>query len=175
MQEPKVFEGITERQIDKLFYFAQADPLVLQFTSDKERFGDRSLFNDWQKSKTVYTLSNDKQSFLGGIIWLEKKEIPQRSKLKPEDYPITIALRVYNPLRGKHLSLPFVTAALKDYFQKNPNINGVWLQTSYNNEALIKVFSKFNFVKVADADDKGKILMVAKKEQINVGREKFSI
>lgn len=159
-----IFKSINEVQTDELFYFAQNDPLVKRNTSDSERFNNRSLFREWLKEKTIYTLSDQAQSSLGGIIWLEKKEIPARSNLDPKDYEMTIAMRVYGQLRGHHLALPFGQAALKDFLQDSVNskLRGIWLQTSFDNEPLKKTFSQLGFEKIGEQNERGKILMVAR-------------
>lgn len=158
-REVFVFKGVSEKQIDELHQFAKNDDLVKYNTSDLTRFENRANFPTWQEEKTIYTLSDETQSYLGGIIWLEKKELPARSNLPKEDYELTIAIRIYGSLRGHGLALPFAKAVLKDFLKSN-QIQGIWLETSFDNLPTQKTFAKLGFVKVAEKDDRGKIVMV---------------
>lgn len=163
-----IYKSLTDSQIHELLYFANNDPLVIKFTSDKTRFLNKDVFSKWAIDKEVYSLSDETRSFFGGIIWIEKKPIPERAELDQEKYSLTTALRVYGKLRGQHLSVPFVVAVLKQYLKENNTNSNFWLETSFDNFALQKVFEKLGFLKVAEADERGKIVMISPENLVEV-------
>lgn len=154
-----VKKGITEKQIGQLIHFANTDPEVRKFTSDPERFRDRKAFEEWkEKGRAIYTLT-DKSGDLLGIVWFGKKELPAQKftqEFNSRDYTITFGIRIYGKARGKGLARPFMLEAFKRFSPKE----GVWLETSSENIAASRLYTKFGFQQVTEPDEGGKILMI---------------
>lgn len=143
-------KGITESQIDELIFYANNDPQIISFTSDKTRFADKKAFKLWLKKKPViYTLTNNTGRLLG-IIWFQRKiGIP--------GYDLTFAIRLYGKARGKGLSYGFMKQAFDDFKPQK-----VWLEVSIDNLPAVSLYKKFGFQQITDPNDKGKIIMVRK-------------
>lgn len=150
--------GTTEKQIGQLINFANTDPEVRRFTSDPKRFRDRKAFDRWRKKgRVIYTLTDENDDLLG-IIWLGKKEIPQRDfteNFDPQDYKVTFGIRIYGAARGKGLARPFMAETFNHFSPK-----GVWLETSGENIAAVRAYTNFGFRKITEPDESGKILMI---------------
>jgi len=140
--------GITDSQIDELIYFANNDPQIIAYTSDKTRFANRQAFDSWiiRRNPSIYTLSNNKDN-LCGLIWLEKD-----NKIPGFDY--TFAIRLYADARGKGLSYDFMKQAFDDLKPAK-----VWLECSADNLPAASLYKKFGFVQISEPDSNNKILM----------------
>lgn len=139
--------GISDSQIDELIYFANNDPQIFMYTSDKKRFATRNDYDIWQKrNPVIYTLSNKKGN-LCGIIWFQDKdEVP--------GYNITFAIRLYKEARSKGLSFDFMKKAFDDFKPQK-----VWLKCSADNVPAVSLYKKFGFVQVSEPDSSNKIIM----------------
>ncbi len=152
-------EGITEKQIRELLAYSQSDQEIRKFTSDPVRFKDRNAFNQWrQKGKLIYTLT-DVSGPLLGLIWFGEKACPFKEELGCQT---SFAIRIYGKARGKGLAIDFMKIAFSDYCRLHPETGGIWLETSVDNLAARKVYEKFGFQAVPEAEDKKKIIMTFK-------------
>jgi len=165
----KVCENITLRQISELIKFSNTDPVILSTTRDNERFKDKIAFNAWRaKRRKIYTLA-DEHKKLFGIIWFGIKSLPKNihyyTSLDTSRYTITLAIRFYEPARGKGLSNLFINKAwdlykeTKEYLD-NPN-KGIWLETNINNFPAISAYKNLGFKLVSKPDAvTGKVIML---------------
>jgi len=164
----RVYEGITDSQIDQLISYTQSDPLVSKFTSDRKRFLNRDMFTVWrEKKRSIYTLA-DQNGTLAGIMWFGRKEISPSVVVhiprKSADYGITFAIRLYQNARGKHLAgkfMRFVFQAFKQTatYQTIPH-NGIWVKTSVDNLPAVCAYRSLGFKEVSIPDEKEKIVMI---------------
>jgi ribosomal protein S18 acetylase RimI-like enzyme len=156
-------EGLTENQIAALIHFSNTDLLILDQTSDLERFGDRNSFNEWlSKGRTIYTLLDDSDELLG-IIWFGPKSLPENKNylenLDKSKFNMTFAIRLYEKARGRHLSRPFTNIALKK-FRKKVNFDNLWLETKEDNLAASSAYEKMGWRRVSEPDEENKVIYV---------------
>jgi ribosomal protein S18 acetylase RimI-like enzyme len=170
-----VLSEITDKQIDQLITYANSDQGVILNTSDPTRFKDKQSFERWKgKGRSIYIMTDqvDNGNLLG-IIWFGKDSLPDKDyqKILTDEerlkYGFTFAIRVYDKARGQRLSQKFMSAAFESFkntalFQESQN-NGVWLETSTDNFAAVSAYTKFGFKQVAGPDEKGKVIMIYKK------------
>jgi len=144
--------GITDSQIDELIYFANNDPQIIAYTSDKTRFANRQAFNSWvnRRKPIIYSLSNKKNN-LCGLIWFEKDN-------SIDGYEYTFAIRLYADARGKGLSLDFMNQSFDDLKPKS-----VWLKCSADNLPAASLYKKFGFIQISEPDSNNKIIMTLSK------------
>lgn len=136
-----VSKSITQDQIRKLIIRTQIDPQIKKYTHDSKRFKNLTTFRKWQKGKTIYTLSG-KNGELLGLIWFGKK----RNVLAP-GYAFTFAIRIYPPIRGKGYAFKFMKEVFTDFKHQD-----VWLTTRRDNLPAIRLYKKFGFRKIAEAE-----------------------
>jgi ribosomal protein S18 acetylase RimI-like enzyme len=148
--------NFTERQIQQLLYSSKKDPLILEFTSDKQRFADLVTFKKWSKKTPHKYIFTDENNDLFALVWFSHKKIPVAGY---KDYHWSLALRVYEKARGKGLAKEFMSVALKDFSNKFPD-RKIWLSTSFDNLAAIRTYKRFNFKQISKPNEDNKILMI---------------
>lgn len=168
---------ITLEQIEELIYFSNHDPEVIKDTSDFKRFADKEAFERWRaKGRALYILSNN-EGRLKGIFWVGLKLIPEKEFTKlvqPQDFGITVAMRIYGDVRAKGVGQPFAEASLREYFkQRKDDMNGFWLEASGDNLAIQRIFGKLGFEVATKEDINKKILMVCSGETLRRSLELF--
>jgi ribosomal protein S18 acetylase RimI-like enzyme len=166
---------ITDKQIDQLITYANSDQEVILNTSDPTRFKDKQSFDKWkEKGRSIYIMTDQVENGnLLGIIWFGKDHLPDKNypdNLTNDEksrYGFTFAIRVYDKARGLRLSQKFMSAAFDSFkrtnlFRESQN-NSIWLETSADNLAAVSAYTKFGFEQVAGPDEKGKVIMIYKK------------
>ena len=153
--------GLTKEQIRVLIQFANQDEKVKTYTFDPQRFKDKEAFNKWQKKgRSIYAMEGHDGRLLG-IAWFGKSIFPE-VKLRPEFkgldgnyYGITLAIRIYGEARGLNLAKKLTAAALTGYLKsddyKKDGGNGIWLETSQDNQAAVRTYLTL-FTQVTDAN-----------------------
>ena len=124
-----------------------------------------------EKKRNVYILTDVNQNLLG-FIWLGKSDLPsERSfteNIDPNDYGITFAIRVYEPVRGKNIALRFMEDVVKRFKESDVyssvSKKGMWLEVSLDNKVAIRVYEKYGFKRITEPDEKGKVLMILDKK-----------
>jgi ribosomal protein S18 acetylase RimI-like enzyme len=139
----RVSKGITAQQVEELIDLTGRDIDVQKYTRDSERFKNEDLFQKWKIGKTIYTLSDSKNSLLG-IIWFEKKVLPEAKEVH-----FTFAIRVYPPARGKGFAKNFMEEAFSDFGK-----SGIWLSTKEDNTKAVNLYKSFGFKILKVKDDR---------------------
>lgn len=129
---------LSEKNIKQLIKYANNDETVKKNTSDAKRFKDRESFENWfKKGRKIYSLVNENDDLMG-ISWFG-----------PEGEGFTFGLRIYGEARGKGLGYGFLKETMDDYmkeeeYQRALN-KDIWLETSKDNIAAIKIYEKLGF------------------------------
>lgn len=158
-----VVSGLTDADVASVIAYANTDPLLARFTSDKKRFKDTESFDLWkEKGRVIYSLHNSAGE-LAGILWFGTEELPTRARSLAANgqFDTTFAIRLYGDARGKRLANRFMQACFADVLIRYPEYTAAryWLQTSEENIAAVQAFKKFGFAQLTQPDEKGKILM----------------
>lgn len=156
LKEYSMSSHLNEKQVYQLLEFSRKDSLVKKFTSDAKRFKDRTAFNEWLDKTPDKFVFSDIKGNLVALLWFSHKKMPINSF---EGYDYSLAIRVYGPARGKGLAEKFLKTAL-DLFKDQFPDKKIWLSTSFNNQAAIKIYEKVGFKKVSEPNENGKILMI---------------
>jgi len=141
-------KGISQSQVQELLIYSKTDSQVIKNTHDTERFKNLESFKAWRPGKTIYILSDERKRLLG-IIWFEKKKIPEVPGIH-----YTFAIRTYRPIRGKGYAEKFMQKAFDDFGRQK----GFWLSTRKDNSTAIKLYEKFGFKMVNSKENR--IIMV---------------
>jgi ribosomal protein S18 acetylase RimI-like enzyme len=148
-----IYKGWNDTVASELAARSKEPEIVKWAPRDRnERFTNITAANNWHRegSRTVYTLHKD--SAVVGIIWFSYS-------LKPElqaDY--TLAVRMYDQVRGRGYTRAFMTA-VHDDFRKEYQGN-IWLVTDADNERAQKMYEHHGYRKVGI--DNGRTLMQQK-------------
>jgi RimJ/RimL family protein N-acetyltransferase len=145
-------KGISTNHIKQLIKYSNdpKDIPIFKYTSDHTRFANQKSFDEWfAKGRTIYTATDGKD--LVGIIWFGSKPIP----VDNYSHDTTFAIRIYPKARGKGLSFNFMDYAFKNYQPKN-----TWLECSADNNAAVKLYTKFGFQPITSPDKNNKIIMI---------------
>ncbi len=165
--------GLSESLIPQLIEYSTTDPFIIRYTSDSRRFKDEESYLMWRKKdRTVYSLTNEDGTMLFGIVWFGKETVPYLEfelieQMKPEDYGITIAKRLYGEKRGKGIAKDMMKTAFMEYLKTHlqDEQTGFWSVTSADNEINIKVNESFGFRRVSKPNN-NKILMTVSYEDL---------
>lgn len=164
----KISEGLTDSQIFDLINYSNTDPLIIETTSDKNRFKDINSFKIWvSKNRKIYALTDENEK-LHGIIWFGYKKLPSNVKLpngfKESNYRITVAIRIYKQLRGKGYANSFMTEALEKFkntmIYKNSPAKGIWIITNSDNIPALKAYEKFGFKKIETINEINRTVLI---------------
>lgn len=156
--------GISNKQINQLIVLTNNnDPQLHKFTSDFKngngRFASRANFDKWAKKKSDTYSLRDTEENLVGIVWFSKTQLELNSldimshiNIKPGDYIITFAIRLYGDARGKGLAISFFHEALKLYKQSKHFSNlpkkKCWLSVSSDNLPARTLYEKLGFTQI---------------------------
>ncbi len=168
--------GLSESLVPQLINYSNTDPFIRRFTSDTSRFRDEQAYLTWRKKdRTIYSLTSEDGAELVGIVWLGREVIPYLQfelleQIKPEDYGITTAKRLYGEARGKGIAKDMMRMAYTEYLKTHSQDDntGIWSITSTDNERNIRVNESFGFRRVSKPNSNGKILMVVSYEDLIV-------
>lgn len=166
VQAEFVIGGLSEDELRTVQVAARTDQQVIDFTSDPERFLDRTAAQNWLSKRRYICKLLGADGELLGLAWLGQKTIPEYAigapaLTQPERYSHTLSLRMYGDVRGKHLAGSFVQTALNAYLHSCGEIDpGFWAETSVANTALQRVIGRLGFVQVAQQGQKSKAVYV---------------
>jgi len=142
-------KGLSEKNIGQLIEYANGDEAVKKFTSDQKRFKDRESFENWlKKGRKIYCLVDEDDNLLG-ISWFGE-----------EGEGFTFGLRIYGEARGKGEGYGFLKETMDDYMKEEEYMKAsnkdIWLETSKDNIAAIKIYQKcgFDYEKEGTSPDK---------------------
>ncbi len=150
--------GLNKDQITQLQAYSldESDIDLQENTSDRQRFGEGSYEEWYDKDRTPYALL-DKEGKLAALAWfgpkplgrkslryLSEEERAEESKQEAGNWH-TIVYRSYNPYRGKGLMTPFMQYVIADYKKRYPAAK-LWAGVSTKNEASIGLAKRFGFV-----------------------------
>lgn len=156
-QEYLIKFGLNKNLIKQIIEYAHTDTEVQKNTADLNRFKDQIAFNNWLpiRKRFFYTLADHKDTLMA-LLWIDEKT---HSNLN--NYPLTFAIRMYPPVRGKGLAQEFVEKAFAHFkktgFYSKLAKKGIWLTTSTNNIAGQKLYQNLKFKPVSES--KGQVLM----------------
>ena len=166
--------GLSESLVPQLINYSTTDPFIRRYTSDTSRFRDEQAYLTWRKKdRTIYSLTNEDGTELVGIVWFGREVIPYLQfelleQIKPEDYGITTAKRLYGEARGKGIAKGMMRMAYTEYLKTHlqDKHTGIWSMTSTDNERNIRVNESFGIRRVSKPNSNGKILMVVSYEDL---------
>lgn len=153
----------------QLIQYSNSDPLILAYTSDKERFKDEESYSRWlEKDRLVYSLVNEEKTELLGIVWFRRKPLPTQGFefteiIKPGSYNITVAKRLYGELRNKGVAKKLMKMVFSEYIRtitQTGERNGLWSETSASNTSNINVNESLGFRRITGPNAENKILMI---------------
>lgn len=164
-----ITSGISNKQINQLIALTNSDDLQLhKFTADFKngngRFASRANFDKWAKKKSDIYCLQDTEENLVGIIWFSKirlelhnLELISHMDIKPENYTITFAIRLYSDARGKGLATSFFHETLKLYKQSKQFSSlpkkKCWLSVANDNFPARTLYEKLDFRQITTQPD----------------------
>lgn len=151
-----LWRTLTDEHQAQLLSFAHTDPLIVENTSDPERFASAEKLQHWLAGdRLIFALTpQENPSELAGLFWFSHEPFPlETADETAQNSTWTMAIRLYETARGKRLSLPFMQTAFEYFWREHPGEN-VWLSTNQGNEVSQKIYTQFGFEKVAHQDGK---------------------
>lgn len=148
----------------------------LKVTSDRERFGEGSYEEWYEKDRVPFALVYPKTGALAALAWFGPKPLGRKSikylsgvehsedeqKINSENWH-TISYRSYPPFRGKGLMKKFAGFALDQYAIRHPNAR-FWAGTNIENHASMKLALALGFKPDEKTSDPKKNWLVMVKE-----------
>lgn len=123
------------------------DPEIAHWTPDDAlgRFKDELNYTQWAKQGRII-VGLTKDEVLGGICFFGKKNTPCPL---PKTTDLTVALRMYEPMRGQKLALPFFRAAheIIDHYISSESS---WLSVRTDNARARHIYEKFGYKAVRE-------------------------
>lgn len=148
-------QGLGDAHQRQLLDFSQNDLLIVQNTSDPERFASGKKLAAWLAGdRLVFALTPaDQPEVLAGLFWFSHEAFPleavdQEANHNAQNAHWTMGIRLYETARGKRLSLPFMKTAFEHFWRQHPS-ESVWLSTREDNAASQKIYTQFGFQPVA--------------------------
>lgn len=148
--------GLSQKHQQQLLAFTKNDQLITKNTSDDERFASTEKLINWLNgNRLVYALTpQENPTTLAGIFWFSREDLPISTRdqtAKASHW--TMGIRIYHDFRGQRLSVPFLTAAFRYFWQNNPTAS-VWLSTHRTNYIGQKIYEQFGARQIAAKRDK---------------------
>ena len=145
----KYIEQLKNRSLDK------SDDEIQNNTGDRERFGNGSYEEWYEKNRTPFCLIHKRTDTLAALVWLGPKILGKKSikfgeeTKKDEEYLMeknwhTISCRSYSPFRGKGLMKNFTQLAIDFYKKQFPNAL-FWAGMDNRNKGIIRLMSNLEF------------------------------
>lgn len=173
----KIVPGLDPKYWDQLIDYSTTDELVLRNTRDAKRFKNGPAIEEWLlKGRMAYTITDPTGEQLLGLYWFGPETIPTGKEgeevftftepINVAEYPITNARRIYGPLRGQRQSAAIFREVFSLFTQTDMFIGGIWTETSYDNEGVLKVDYAHGFKKVTEVNPNHKVILVASKDAL---------
>ncbi len=140
-----VYRGWDEHLASELVQ-RSTDTDIMQWTprDHNERFPNQEAADAWYyrvSPRVIYSLF--RASELAGVIWYGHAP---RDDLTAN---YTMAIRLYEPAKGKHLATPLLLATETDLLQTvNPTVSGIWLETDTENSAARHSYARAGYQEV---------------------------
>ena len=167
-----IFFGISEEHVDQLKKYSldKSDIELQNNTGDLARFGTGS-YEDWfAKNRTPFSLIHNKTRTLAAFAWLGPKSLGLKSikfgrdeKLISDDNWHTLALRSYNPFRGKGVTKTFAHFIIEYYKKLLPDAL-LWSGMDDRNLAIVNLMNFLGFRKREDISDLNSHWLIMTKE-----------
>jgi len=156
-EEFDILVGLDKKHVEQLKKLSldKKDEELQNNTGDRNRFGEGSYEEWYQKDRTPFCLIHKRTDTLAALVWFGPKDLGKKSikfgkeldtptQPKIENNWHTISCRSYPLFRGTGLMKNFIQYAMNIYKEKFSNVM-IWEGQDNRNKPMLKVFSNLGF------------------------------